>query len=129
MAVSESYRDYVADQLVGIRDLVIKRMFGGVGLWAGGAMFGVIDDDTVFLRVDDTTRPEFVARDMPAFRPLKRDPKKVSENYYQLPGEVLEDADELLVWAKRAIDAARQPTAAVVKKQKKAARKKAVRRR
>jgi DNA transformation protein len=121
MAVSQTYRDYVADQLAGLGELVIKRMFGGVGLWADGVMFGVVDEDAVFLRVDDETRPEFVARKMPALRPVKSDPKKVSQNYYQLPGDVLDDSEEMVVWAKRAMRAARSPTAAAAKK--KAARK------
>jgi DNA transformation protein len=116
MTVSASYREYVADQLAGVGDVVLKRMFGGVGLYFDGRMFGLIDDDTTYLRVDDATRPEFVKREMPPFHPMRRDPKKVSLNYYQLPAEVLEDSDELVVWAKRAIQAAKSPTAAVVRR-------------
>jgi DNA transformation protein and related proteins len=123
MAVTPSYREYVADQLAAIGAVVIKRMFGGVGLWCQGAMFGLIDDDTLYLRVDDTTRPEFVQRKMPALRPVKSQPTKVSENYYQLPGEVLEDSEELVVWAKRAIRAANSPTAAATKRAAKATKK------
>lgn len=119
MAVSASYRKYVADQLAALRGVVIKRMFGGASLYFEERMFALIDDDTVYLRVDDTTRPEFVKRNMAPFRPVKRDPKKVSENYYQLPAEVLEDSETLVVWAKRAIRAAKSPTAAVARRAKK----------
>lgn len=115
MAVTPSFRDYLADQLSGLGEVVIKRMFGGLGLYSGGLMFGVVDDDTVFLRVDDMTRPEFVALEMPAFQPVKREPNKVSLNYYQLPSDVLEDNDELVVWAKRAIRAAHSPSAAAAR--------------
>jgi DNA transformation protein len=128
MPVTPSYREYVADQLAALGEVVIKRMFGGAGLYFQNLMFGLIDDDTVYLRVDDATRPDFLKRDMPALRPVRRDPSKVSENYYQLPGEVLEDSEELVIWAKRAIRAAASPTAAAVKAaRKKATRKKAVR--
>jgi DNA transformation protein and related proteins len=118
MPVTPSYRDYVADQLAALRGLVVKRMFGGVGLYCEQLMFGVTDDDVVYLRVDDETRPVFVKRGMPALRPVRN---KVSENYFALPEDVLVDSEELMRWAKRAIRAAGSPTAAAARKQ--AARK------
>jgi DNA transformation protein len=123
MPVTPSYREYVADQLAALGEVVIKRMFGGAGLYFQNSMFGLLDDDTVYLRVDDATRPDFLKRNMAAFRPVRSDPSKVSENYYQLPGEVLDDSEELVLWAKRAIRAASSPTAAAAK----AARKKLTR--
>jgi DNA transformation protein len=118
MPVTTSYREYVADQLAPLGEVEIKRMFGGAGLYFDGKMFGLIDDDTVFLRVNDETRPEFVARQMPAFHPVRSDPNKVSENYYQLPVEVLEDSDALVTWARRAIVAAQSKTAALVRRER-----------
>jgi DNA transformation protein and related proteins len=116
MPLSASYREFVADQLSALGSVAIKRMFGGAGLYFDGRMFGLIDEDTLYLRVDDETRPEFLARGMTPFHPVRRDPKRVSLNYYQLPAEVLEDSDQLVVWAKRAIKASLSPTAAVARK-------------
>jgi len=116
MPLSASYREFVADQLSALGSVQIKRMFGGAGLYFDGRMFGLIDDDTVYLRVNDETRPEFLERGMAPFHPVRRDPKKVSANYYQLPGEVLEDGEQLIVWAKRAIKASLSPTAAAARK-------------
>jgi DNA transformation protein len=120
MPVTPTYREYVADQLAALPGLVVKRMFGGVGLYHQNVMFGVIDDDAVYFRVDDETRPDFVKRGMPALRPVRN---KVSENYFALPGDVLEDSEDVVIWAKRAIHAASSPTAAATR----AARKKAAR--
>lgn len=111
MSVRPSFRDFVADQLAPLGDVEIKRMFGGLGLYLEGKIFGLIFDDTVFLRVDDASRPDFVKRNMPALRPVRRDPSKVSENYYQLPIEALEDPASLLTWARRAVRASRSMTA------------------
>jgi len=116
MPLSASFREFVADQLSTLRSVEIKRMFGGAGLYFDGRMFGLIDQDSLYLRVDDETRPEFLARGMTPFHPVRRDPKRVSLNYYQLPAEVLEDSEELVVWAKRAIKASLSPTAAVARK-------------
>lgn len=116
MAVSASFRDYVADQLTPLGPVQIKRMFGAYGLYFEGAMFGVIDDDTVYLRVDDETRPQYLERQMPALRPVRSDPSKVSQNYYQLPGELLDDPEQLQRWAERAIRAAGSKTAAAARR-------------
>ena len=83
------------------------------------ANIALVDDDTLYFRVDDTTRPDFVAREMSPLRPVRRDPSKVSLNYYQCPADILDDADELVVWARRALRAATSPTAAVAKRARK----------
>jgi DNA transformation protein len=108
MAVTSTYLTYVLDQLSGLGEVVAKRMFGGIGLYSGGAFFGLVDEDIVYLRVDDESRPEFVARGMPAFRPVRAKPQLVSVSYYQLPGEVLEDAEQLVMWARRSVAVARK---------------------
>ena len=105
MSVSEGYLTYVLDQLrpivPGIR---VKRMFGAVGLYATDLFFGLVDDDVLYLKVDDTTRPEYETRGMPPFRPFEM---HASMNYSQLPEEILEERESLQLWTSRAIDVAR----------------------
>ena len=105
MSVSDGYLTYVLDQLrpvvPGIR---VKRMFGAVGLYATDLFFGLVDDDVLYLKVDDTTRPEYEARGMPPFRPFEL---HASMNYSQLPEEILEDRDALQRWTRRSLDVAR----------------------
>jgi DNA transformation protein and related proteins len=106
MPVSDGYLTFVLDQLRPVvPDVRSRRMFGGIGLYAGELFIGVIDDDVLYLKVDDTTRGEYEARGMPAFRPHAGAP---SMNYNQLPEEVLEDLETLRLWTLRAIDAARR---------------------
>jgi DNA transformation protein and related proteins len=119
MAVSPNFRDYVADQLSALRGLVMTRMFGGLGLYVDGKIFGLIDDDIVYLRVDDASRPEYEKRGLEPFRPVRSDPKKVSLNYYQVPGDILDDSEALLRWAERAVVATRAKTAGALRKERK----------
>jgi TfoX/Sxy family transcriptional regulator of competence genes len=53
VAVSESFLTFVLEQLDGVRGIVTKRMFGGVGIYSGERFFAVIDNDTLFFKVDD----------------------------------------------------------------------------
>lgn len=126
MSVTPSFREFVADQVAPVGGVEIKRMFSGLGLFHAGKMFGLIHDDCVYLRVDGESRPEFVSRGMEPLRPMRKKPDWVSLNYFQLPADVLEDGELIVTWARRAIEASLQPTAAVVRaaKKKKAAKKK-----
>jgi DNA transformation protein len=106
MPVSDGYLDFVLDQLrpvvAGVR---ARRMFGGIGLYAGDLFFGIVDDDTLYLKVDDAIRGEFEARGMPPFRPYEG---MTSMNYSQLPEDVLEDPESLRAWTERSMEAARR---------------------
>jgi DNA transformation protein len=115
MAVSPDYLQYVLEQLGGLARVTSRRMFGGMGLYCDGVFFGLIDDDTLFFKVDDTNRPDYVARGMAAFRPFKDRPDQ-SMSYFEVPADALEDRDELAVWARKSILAAekkpKQPASA-----------------
>jgi DNA transformation protein len=102
MSVSESYRTFVLDQLGRVIERVrIKSMFGGAGVYAGEFFFALIDDDVLYLKVDDTNRPDFAARGMRPFSPFGEGGEVMQ--YYQLPEELLEDPDELKPWVEKAI--------------------------
>jgi DNA transformation protein len=96
-------------------------MFGGIGLYSNGVFFGLIDNDTLFFKVNDSNRGDYVARNMAAFRPF-RDKPDLSMSYFTVPADALEDRDELAVWARKSIAVAaaspkpRPRTASVARK-------------
>ncbi|HEX7941802.1 MAG TPA: TfoX/Sxy family protein, partial [Gemmatimonadaceae bacterium] len=72
MPVSDGYLTFVLDQLRPVvAGLRARRMFSGYGLYATDLFFGIVHDDDLYLKVDDTTRPEYEARGMPPFRPFE----------------------------------------------------------
>jgi DNA transformation protein and related proteins len=110
MAVRSSFQILVLDQLSraipGIRG---RAMFGGVGIYSGQLFFALIADDTLYFKVDESTRPDFEARGMGPFRPFGDEGETMK--YYQLPEEVLEDPEELRSWAEKAVAIAGQKKA------------------
>jgi DNA transformation protein and related proteins len=104
MAVSGQFAAFVLDQLGEVRKITSRRMFGGVGYYAGGLFFALADDDTLFFKVDEANRADFVREGMKPFQPFGTDSKPM--NYYEVPPRVLEDIEELIVWMQRAIDVA-----------------------
>ena len=130
MPVSPDYLQYVIEQLGGLARVSSRRMFGGIGLYCDGLFFGLIDNDTLFFKVDDTNRPDYVARGMAAFRPFRDRPDQ-SLSYFEVPADALEDRDELATWARKSLTAAAAKRAAPKKRAppKKKAAKKAARKR
>jgi DNA transformation protein and related proteins len=106
MSVSRGYQDLILD-LLGSLNPVARRMFGGVGLFHGGVMFGLLVRDTLYLRVDDSTRGRFERAGSHPFS-YTRSGRQVSLSaYYVVPEELLDQQDELLRWAQDAVTAAR----------------------
>lgn len=100
MPVSEGFRAFVLDQLEGLGGVRARAMFGGVGLYAGDLFFGIIAGDTLYFKVDDTNRADYEAAGMSRFKPYPDRSETMA--YYQVPAGVLEEADELATWARRA---------------------------
>jgi DNA transformation protein len=76
-------------------------LFGGVGIYAGDVFFALIDDDTLFFKVDDSNRRDFEAKGMGPFRPFGDDRDKMQ--YYEVPADLLDDPQALRPWAAKAI--------------------------
>lgn len=108
VAPHSAYLDYVLEQLAGVPRVTWRRMFGGVGIYSGGLFFALIANDLLYLKVGDANRAEFVSRGMGPFRPFP-EKSQYSMSYYEVPADVLEDADELALWAHRSLEIARQP--------------------
>ena len=107
MPVTPGFRIFVLEQLEQIvRDLRDRTMFGGVGVYAGEDFFALIANDTLYLKVDDATRPKYQAAGLSPFRPYGPDGDEMQ--YYQVAADVIEDSDALRPWVKDAIAASRR---------------------
>jgi DNA transformation protein len=102
MAVSSDYLDFVLEQLAPVGPLTSRKMFGGVGLYAQGLFFALIDDDTLYLKGDESLRPDFEAADSVQFAPLGMSPMA----YWSAPAEALDEPERMVEWARRSITVA-----------------------
>ena len=119
MSVSDSYRTFVLEQIARVAPRIRgKSMFGGVGIYSGDHFFALIDNDTLFFKVDDTNRPDFIAARMKPWSPFEDG--KEATGYYELPAELLEDPDAMKPWVENAIAVAARKKASKPAKEKKA---------
>jgi DNA transformation protein and related proteins len=102
--------DFIRELFAPFRPVMVKRMFGGAGIYAEGMMFGLIFDGAIYLRVDEASIPNFEREgSVPFVYPLaKTHAGRPSRHFWRLPDRLYDDPDELAVWAARALAIAEQ---------------------
>ena len=96
---TDSFREYVLEQLAAIDGLRCRRMFGGHGLYCGERFFGIVYDGRLYFKTSPGNLPDYLSRGCAVFAPSE---KQVLKNYREVPVEILENAENLTHWAKRA---------------------------
>ena len=104
MSDDANLRAFVLDQLTDLGTLETKSMFGGTALLIDGKAFAKVKNGALWLKVGDANRTDFVDQGMPQYSYGKDNARKL--NFFKTPTDVLEDADELVVWASKSVDAA-----------------------
>lgn len=106
MSASAEFVAYTKDQLSALGPLGEGVFFGGFAFRKDGVQFAMVMGNTLYLRVDDLSRPHFEAQDMSAFSYMTRRGRVRVKTYYAVPEMVLEDSDTLVHWAREALRAA-----------------------
>ena len=119
MAVSKDFSAYVAELLGALGPIRIKPMFGAAGVYAHDLFFAVIDDDTLYLKVDDEIEARFREAGSEPFVYRARDGTELQMGYWRAPEAAMEDPDEALSWARLSLDAAMRKKASKGKKKPK----------
>ena len=109
---------YLLELLAPLGPISARRMFGGVGLFHGGMMFGLIARDELFLKVSDANRAAYEAAGEAPFSYDTKHGVHTIQSYWRCPPEFLDDPENFQVWARRAVEAA-----VTVARSKKASRK------
>lgn len=101
MAVSEGYKEYIVDQLGKLGYVTVKKMFGGAGIYNDGLIFGIIANDVLYFKVDDSNRSDYEGAGMKPFQPF--DDKDTVMSYYEVPVDILENRESLADWARKSL--------------------------
>jgi DNA transformation protein len=106
--------------------IVVRRMFGGEGIFRDRLMFGLVFQERIYLKTSDEGRQAFIAEGCGPFTYPMKNGEGVLTSYYALPDRLYDDPEELAGWARAAFTVARNAPAAKKKKNKamKAAKKK-----
>ncbi len=112
MSSSPEFVAHALDLLSLLGEVRARAMFGGHGVYAEDAMFALLDDDELFLKTDDVTRPRFVEAGCRQWVYASRAGRMESTGYFRPPDAAHEDPEAMLPWARLALDAALRARAA-----------------
>lgn len=124
MGKRNEFIEYLLELLQGTGEVKARAMFGGFGIYHydsvdhEGIMFALVADDVLYFKTDKENLHEFEDRGLEAFS-YERSGKQFSMSYNEAPGEVLDDPDEMVFWARKAIEAASRSAAGKRDKKKK----------
>jgi DNA transformation protein and related proteins len=111
MVASDSFAEFLREQLAPLGRVTMRRMFGKTGVFCDGLMFAMVTDDTLYFRVDDHNREAF--GEAAAFPPLNyaKGDRIIDLAFWPAPERLWDEPDELIVWARTALGAARRVAA------------------
>ena len=92
--------------------IVVRRMFGGEGLFRDGLMFAIVHEEKLYFKTSEESRQAFIVEGVgPLFFKFKN-AEGVLTSYYELPDRLYDDPEELAQWARAAFAVALEsPTA------------------
>ncbi len=100
MSVNKAYRDEVMQKLAQVGTIRARGLFGEVALYADDLLFGMIVDDALVFKVDDSNREDYEAEGIEPFvAPWTGKPT----NYCAVPASVLNDGPRLSSWVEKAV--------------------------
>jgi DNA transformation protein len=106
MRAADKLTTYLLELLAPLGPISARRMFGGVGLFHGGTMFGLIAREELFFKVGDANRSAYEAAGEAPFSYDTKSGTHTLGSYWRCPPELLDDTETLQSWARQAIEVA-----------------------
>jgi DNA transformation protein len=103
MVASDSFAEFLREQLSPLGRITMRRMFGKTGVFCDGLMLGMVRDDVLYFRVDDDNREAF--KEAEAFPPLnyEKGGAAIDLAFWRAPERLFDEPDEFVLWARAAL--------------------------
>jgi DNA transformation protein len=108
---NNGFAAFLREQLAPLGRVTLRRMFGKMGVFCNGLMFGIVSNDTLYLRVDDDNRALFKEADSGPPLSYDKQGRTVHLPFWHTPERLLDEPEELVTWAQAALAAARRVAA------------------
>jgi len=106
MVASDSFAEFLREQLAPLGRITMRRMFGKTGVFCDGLMFAMVRDNTLYFRIDEDNRAVF--KEAEAFPPLNYEKKggTIDLSFWRAAERLFDEPDDLVTWARAALAAA-----------------------
>ena len=111
MVASDSFGEFLREQLAPLGHITLRGMFGKTGVFCNGLMLGMVADNTLYFRVDDHSRATF--KEAASSPPLnyEKQGRAIDLAFWRAPERLFDEPDELVRWGQAALAAARRVAA------------------
>jgi DNA transformation protein len=106
MAYDRAFGEWVREHLAGLGPMELKPMFGAAVAKIDDRTFAVLGDGMIWLKADETLAAELEAVGSHQFTFQSKDGETMRMAYWSLPDSAVDDPDEAVAWARRALDVA-----------------------
>ena len=106
MREADKLTSYLLEMLFPVGPVSPRRMFGGVGLFHRGTMFGLILREELYFKVGDGNRAAYEAAGEAPFSYETRKGVHTLHSYWRCPPDLLDDSETFQAWARAATEAA-----------------------
>ncbi len=111
MVASDSFAEFLREQLAPLGRVTLRRMFGKTGAFCDGVMFGMVTDNMLYLRLDDRNRAAFEEALSSPLLSYEKKGSTIDLAFCRAPERLFDEPDELVAWARLALEAARRVAA------------------
>jgi DNA transformation protein len=111
LVASDGFAEFLREQLTPLGHLTMRRMFGKTGVFCNGLMFGMVADDTLYVRVDDDNKSVFKEAESAPPLNYEKQGQTIDLAFWHVPERLLDEPDELVTWSRAALAAARRVAA------------------
>lgn len=98
--VGDDLAGQVLAHLAGLARVAARRIFGGVGLYSGRRLFGVVYRGALYLRADEDMRRDLARRGAGPFRPYRG---RVVSAFWEVPSALAGEKRRLRALVRRAL--------------------------
>lgn len=116
MVASDSFAEFLRDQLAPLGCITMRRMFGKTGVFCNGLMLGMVADDTLYVRCDDQSRAELLEVESASPLSYEKQGRTIDLAFWRVPDPLLDEPEALVRSAHAALAVARRVAAAKERK-------------
>ncbi len=107
MSTDYSFKEYVEHELLAEVDgISVRRMFDGHGVYRHGIFIALINEGTLYFKVDEVTQKDYEREGSKPFVYTGHSGKPVALSFWEVPASVADNPQEIQSWAIAAYDAA-----------------------
>ena len=122
MALSKSFEAFALELFAGAGPVRIKRMFGGAALYLDELVVALLDDEAIWIKVDDENEAALAELGEPRFTFVTKDGAAMEMRYRRMPESAYDAPDEAADWLRLGLAAALRAKAAKPKRKPKPAK-------